>query len=153
MLPRPVTFTPGRCHPRSFLDGRTTELDPQLLTLIKQHPAGGALLAEAGVGPVVAAQLLISWSHRGRVRDEAAFASLAGVSPLETNGHDINAPWTIACGDVYQPPVRLWIRRLPSFGSGALRAHAQVPGTAGIQVVDRRHVAGHKECSVSSQGD
>ncbi|MBC7631036.1 IS110 family transposase [Aeromicrobium sp.] len=37
----------------------------------------------AGVGPVVAAQLLISWSHRGRVRNEAAFASLAGVAPLE----------------------------------------------------------------------
>lgn len=68
-----------------FLSAQVAELDPQLLTLIKQHPAGKTLLAEAGVGPVVAAQLLISWSHRGRVRDEAAFASLAGVSPLETS--------------------------------------------------------------------
>lgn len=33
----------------------------------------------------MAAQLLISWSHHGRVRSEAAFASLAGVSPLETS--------------------------------------------------------------------
>ncbi len=38
-----------------------------------------------GVGPVVAAQLLVSWSHRGRVRSEAAFASLAGVAPLEAS--------------------------------------------------------------------
>ena len=68
-----------------FLSKQITELDPQLLELIKQHPAGPALLAEAGVGPVVAAQLLISWSHRGRVRNEAAFASLAGVAPLETS--------------------------------------------------------------------
>jgi transposase len=67
-----------------FLSAQLAELDPQLLELIKQHPAGPALLAEAGVGPVVAAQLLISWSHHGRVRSEAAFASLAGVSPLET---------------------------------------------------------------------
>jgi transposase len=68
-----------------FLSAQLAELDPQLLELIKQHPAGPALLAEAGVGPVVAAQLLISWSHHGRVRNEAAFASLAGVSPLETS--------------------------------------------------------------------
>ena len=57
----------------------------ELLSLIKQHPAGPALLAEPGVGPVVAAQLLISWSHHGRVRGEAAFASLAGVAPIETS--------------------------------------------------------------------
>ncbi len=68
-----------------FLSAQLAELDPQLLDLIKQHPAGSALLAEAGVGPVVAAQLLISWSHHGRVRNEAAFASLAGVAPLETS--------------------------------------------------------------------
>jgi transposase len=40
------------------------------------------LLTEAGVGPIVAAQLIVSWSHRGRVRSEAAFARLAGVAPL-----------------------------------------------------------------------
>lgn len=68
-----------------FLSAQLAELDPQLLDLIKQHPAGPALLAEPGVGPVVAAQLLISWSHHGRVRNEAAFASLAGVAPLETS--------------------------------------------------------------------
>ena len=68
-----------------FLYAQLAELDPQLLELIRQHTAGPALLAEAGVGPVVAAQLLISWSHHGRVRNEAAFASLAGVSPLETS--------------------------------------------------------------------
>ncbi len=47
-----------------FLSRQLAELNPQLLELIKQHPAGPALLAEAGVGPVVAAQLLISWSHQ-----------------------------------------------------------------------------------------
>jgi len=53
--------------------------------LIRQHPAGPALLAEPGVGPIVAAQMLVSWSHPGRVRSEAAFASLAGVAPLEAS--------------------------------------------------------------------
>jgi len=68
-----------------FLSAQLAELDPQLLELITQHPAGPALLAQAGVGPVVTAQLLISWSHPGRVRSEAAFASLAGVAPLEVS--------------------------------------------------------------------
>ena len=41
-----------------------------------------ALLTEPGVGPIVAAQLIVSWSHRDRIRSEAAFARLAGVAPL-----------------------------------------------------------------------
>jgi hypothetical protein len=57
----------------------------ELGRLIRQHPAGPALLAEPGVGPVVAAQMLISWSHPGRVRSDAAFATLAGVAPLEVS--------------------------------------------------------------------
>jgi transposase len=40
------------------------------------------LLDEPGVGPIVAAQLIVSWSHHDRVRSEAAFARLAGVAPL-----------------------------------------------------------------------
>ena len=40
------------------------------------------LLDEPGVGPVVAAQLIVSWSHRGRLRSEACFARLAGVAPV-----------------------------------------------------------------------
>jgi transposase len=40
------------------------------------------LLAQPGVGPLAAAQLLISWSHRGRITSEAAFARLAGCAPI-----------------------------------------------------------------------
>jgi transposase len=41
-----------------------------------------ALLDEPGVGPVVAAQLIVAWSHHDRLRSEACFARLAGVAPL-----------------------------------------------------------------------
>jgi transposase len=41
-----------------------------------------ALLGEAGVGPIVAAQLIVAWSHHGRLRSEACFARLAGVAPV-----------------------------------------------------------------------
>ncbi|GAA1229448.1 hypothetical protein [Pseudonocardia alaniniphila] len=53
-----------------FLQRQTAELDPELMELVAEHPAGPTLLAEPGVGPVVAAQLLVSWSHRGRVGNE-----------------------------------------------------------------------------------
>jgi transposase len=43
------------------------------------------LLEELGVAGLTAAQLLVSWSHPGRVRSEAAFAMLAGVAPLEAS--------------------------------------------------------------------
>lgn len=40
------------------------------------------LLDLPGVGPVVAGTILLAWSHPGRVRSEAAFAALAGTSPI-----------------------------------------------------------------------
>jgi hypothetical protein len=42
-----------------------------------------ALLDEPGVGVLLAVQILVSWSHPGRCRDEAASARLGGVAPLE----------------------------------------------------------------------
>ncbi|MGH3601901.1 MAG: transposase [Pseudonocardiaceae bacterium] len=35
-----------------------------------------------GVGPVSAAQAIVSFSHPGRCRNDAAFAALAGTNPL-----------------------------------------------------------------------
>ena len=41
-----------------------------------------ALLDHHGVGPVTAAHAVVSYSHPGRCRTEAAFAALAGTCPL-----------------------------------------------------------------------
>jgi transposase len=41
-----------------------------------------ALLDEPGVGPITAAQVLLAWSHAGRLRSEAAFAMLGGAAPI-----------------------------------------------------------------------
>ncbi|MCA1679909.1 MAG: IS110 family transposase [Actinobacteria bacterium] len=40
------------------------------------------LLDQPGVGPHAAAQLVLSWSHNGRIHSEAAFARLAGAAPI-----------------------------------------------------------------------
>jgi transposase len=40
------------------------------------------LREQPGVGPLAAAQVLISWSHRGPITSEAAFARFAGCAPI-----------------------------------------------------------------------
>ncbi|MFF6804473.1 transposase [Streptomyces sp. NPDC012616] len=57
------------------------ELENELLGLVRQHaPDLSELL---GVDPIAAAQILVSWSHRGWFRSEAAaFVSFAGVAPI-----------------------------------------------------------------------
>jgi transposase len=57
-----------------------TELEAEILGHVRA--LAPRLLDEAGVGPIVAAQLIVTWSHQGRVRSEAAFARLAGVAPI-----------------------------------------------------------------------
>jgi transposase len=64
------------------------ELEREIITHVRALVPD--LLDEPGVGPIVAAQLIVSWSHRDRVRSEAAFARLAGVAPLPaSNGQTI----------------------------------------------------------------
>ena len=59
---------------------RPTTLEREILSHVRALVP--ELLDEAGVGPIVAAQLIVTWSHHDRVRSEAAFARLAGVAPL-----------------------------------------------------------------------
>ncbi|GAB3011108.1 hypothetical protein GCM10023080_092150 [Streptomyces pseudoechinosporeus] len=75
------------------LQAEARELENELLQLVrKQAPE---LLTLLGVGPITAAQILVSWSHSGRFRSEAAFASFAGVALIPassglTNKHRLN---------------------------------------------------------------
>ena len=43
------------------------------------------LTERRGIGPVSAAQAIVSFSHPGRCRNDAAFAALAGASPLQAS--------------------------------------------------------------------
>ena len=56
------------------------QLEREILTHVRA--LAPELLDEPGLEPIVAAQLIVTWSHRGRVSSEAAFARLAGVAPL-----------------------------------------------------------------------
>jgi transposase len=56
------------------------ELEREILAHVRA--LAPTLLDEPGVGPIVAAQLIVAWSHHGRLRSEACFARLAGVAPV-----------------------------------------------------------------------
>ncbi|HKS52290.1 MAG TPA: transposase [Pseudonocardiaceae bacterium] len=43
------------------------------------------LTTRPGIGPISAAQAIVSFSHAGRCRNDAAFAKLAGASPIEAS--------------------------------------------------------------------
>lgn len=57
-----------------------TALIAELVETVAPH-----LVDQPGVGPITAAQIYVAWSHQGRFRNEAAFARLAGVAPLEAS--------------------------------------------------------------------
>ena len=70
------------------LKTEANELETELQAIVARVVPG--LLAETGVGPISAAQLYCSWSHRGRLRTDAAFAMLAGAAPIPaSSGHTV----------------------------------------------------------------
>jgi hypothetical protein len=84
---------------RRSLDLETEAKDHEKAILAVIRSWRPDLLDESGVGPIVAAIVLCAWSHPGRCRNEAAFASLAGVAPIPassglTTRHRLNR-----CGD------------------------------------------------------
>lgn len=76
-----------------FLEAQAADLESELEELI--NAAAPELLAMTGVGVITAAQIVVSWSHAGRLRSEAAFAALAGAAPIpassgQTTRHRLN---------------------------------------------------------------
>ena len=67
-----------------LLAAEAAELEAEITKLVRA--AAPWLLELPGMGPLSTAQVLVSWSHPGRVRSEAAFAALAGVSPIPASG-------------------------------------------------------------------
>lgn len=90
------------------------------------------ILDISGVGPVTAAIILASYSHHGRVRSEAAFADLAGASPIPASSGNTNRHRLNRYGDrqlnraldvvartrsLADPATRAYIERAPRKGS------------------------------------
>src|SRR6266849_8142780 len=65
------------------LSHEVADVDRALLDILDE--VAPALLAECGVGPVCAAQLLVSSGDPNRMASEASFAALAGTNPLDAS--------------------------------------------------------------------
>lgn len=63
-----------------MLTAEANDLETELEILVAATAPD--LLAEPGVGPISAAQILNAWSHAGRIRSEAAFGMLSGTAPI-----------------------------------------------------------------------
>lgn len=62
------------------LEAEANNLESELELILRT--LAPALLDEPGVGVITAAQIINAWSHTGRFRSEAAFASLGGAAPI-----------------------------------------------------------------------
>jgi transposase len=66
-----------------LLTTEITEIDAQIDGVVRD--IAPSLLSECGVGPVCAAQLLVSSGDLRRMKSEASFAALAGTNPLDAS--------------------------------------------------------------------
>ncbi|MGP4982076.1 transposase, partial [Glutamicibacter arilaitensis] len=76
------------------LNQQLTANEQQLDELVRASEAA-PLLEETGFKAITVAKCFVAWSHEGRVRNEAAFACLAGASPIpassgNTTRHRLN---------------------------------------------------------------
>jgi transposase len=89
LLEHRMTVRALRCtaHRVQFLAAEAAELQAELKRLVAAIAPW--LLELPGVGPISAAQVLVSWSHAGRLRSEAAFAALAGANPIPASSGQV----------------------------------------------------------------
>ena len=120
------------------------ELEHQLEALVRQ--IAPTLLEQVGIGPVVAGQLIASWSHRGRVHSEAAFAKLAGVAPLPASSgltvrHRLSRMGDRQLNRALHTVVLVRLRQDPETKAYAARRYAEGKSVREVKRCLKRYVA------------
>jgi transposase len=115
-----------------------------LATIADQLAPG--LRERPGIGPVSAAQAIVSFSHRGRCRNEAAYARLAGTSPLEassgrTTRHRLNRGGDRALNRATHDIARTRINHCPRTRDYVARRRAEGKTDREIRRCLKRYIA------------
>ncbi len=115
----------------------------QMLELL--HEIAPGLTDRPGVGPVSAAQTVVSFSHPGRVRNDAAFAALAGTSPLAASSgqrtrHRLNRGGDRALNRAVHTIALTRMRSCPRTRSYVARRTAEGKTTREIRRVLKRYI-------------
>jgi transposase len=110
------------------------------------HDLVPGLTERPGIGPVSAAQAIVSFSHPGRCRNDAAFAKLAGTSPLEvsrgqTQRHRLNRGGDRALNKALHTIARTRMRSDPATRAYVARRRAEGKSKREIRRCLKRYIA------------
>ena len=116
----------------------------QLLAIVEDIAPG--LTSRYGVGPVSAAQAIVSFSHPGRCRSEAAFAALGGTSPIpassgQTVRHRLNRGGDRALNRAIHAIALVRMRSCPRTRAYVARRTAEGKTTREIRRCLKRYIA------------
>ena len=131
-------------HRIQLLAAEAAELRAELERLVAA--VAPWLLELPGVGPISAAQILVSWSHAGRLRSEAAFAALAGANPIPASSgqvtrHRLNRSGDRQLNRALHTIVVARLRDDPDTRAYAARRRAEGKSTREIRRCLKRAVA------------
>jgi transposase len=115
----------------------------QLQALVDDLAPG--LTDQYGIGPISAAQAIVSFSHPGRCRNEAAFAALAGTSPIpassgRTTRHRLNRSGDRALNRAVHTIAFTRIRSCPRTRAYVLRRTAEGKSSREIRRCIKRYI-------------
>jgi transposase len=104
------------------------------------------LLELPGIGPISAAQVLVSWSHAGRLRSDTAFAALAGANPIPASSgqvirHRLNRSGDRQLNRALHTIVLARLRDDPTTRAYAVRRRAEGKSVRDIRRCLKRAVA------------
>ena len=116
----------------------------QLQTIVDDMAPG--LTERRGVGPVTAAQAIVSFSHPGRCRNDAAFAALSGTSPLQASSgrtvrHRLNRGGDRALNSAIHTIAMTRMRCCPRTKAYVARRTAEGKTTREIRRCLKRYIA------------
>jgi transposase len=116
----------------------------QLLVIVEDIAPG--LTSRFGVGPASAAQAIVSFSHPGRCRSEAAFAALGGTSPIpassgQTVRHRLNRGGDRALNRAIHAIAVTRMRSCPSTRAYVARRTAEGKTAREIRRCLKRYIA------------
>ncbi|HZE03436.1 MAG TPA: transposase [Pseudonocardiaceae bacterium] len=110
------------------------------------HDLAPGLTDRPGIGPVCAAQAIVSFSHPGRCRNDAAFATLAGTSPIEassgqTTRHRLNRGADRALNKAIHVIANTRMRTDPATTAYVVRRRADGKSDREIRRCIKRYIA------------
>jgi transposase len=121
-----------------------TDNRAQLLAIVEDIAPG--LTSRFGVGPVSAAQAIVSFSHPGRCRSQAAYAALGGTSPIpassgQTVRHRLNRGGDRALNRAIHSIALVRMRSCPRTRAYVARRTAEGKTTREIRRCLKRYIA------------